>query len=239
VGTLLNRLRSSIRKHEQNCALPPLTPTMPSIPAPQHQACDCSSCLAHVAYNTCLERCDEDDMASVLLTTNMRALCLAVIESCSVPIESEPPSALASKVKHWGRAALTFGICNEADDAAECFSKANQFLSCDAGLDDPQLLEARILLKGWEALILHSASTNKQAVVLERLEEAHELVRMARSANDAVTEMLFSARLYLAEHVAFTAASSGYKLLAEKDEQPPYTRRTIIRLLDVRNCPSI
>jgi hypothetical protein len=67
------------------------------------------------------------------------------------------------------------------------------------------------------------------------MEEAHALVQTARSAADSVTEMLFGSRLYLAEHVAFAAAYGGFKSLSEKEADAPYTRRNVIRLLDLAN----
>ena len=59
------------------------------------------------------------------------------------------------------------------------------------------------------------------------------LCSVVHCVHQGVEETLLAARRYVAEHVAFTAATDGYQQLAQKRDHPPYDRRALIRLVDL------
>lgn len=129
------------------------------------------------------------------------------------------PSTLAARVKHWGRTAVAFGLCKAEDEAEACFTEATSLLRLATARDEPHLLEAEILIKGWQVAMSPGVSTIaastqacsclikqtptrcaqawvphflsvKPNVVLQRLTEAHVLVQESRSAGDVSTPQL-------------------------------------------------
>ncbi|KAL1511266.1 hypothetical protein AB1Y20_006074 [Prymnesium parvum] len=104
--------------------------------------------LARLAYNRCLQ---STTGKPTLLMTHMRSLALVVMAMCERDVSKWTPSALTSRVKHWGRTAVAFGICKAESDADECFGEATSLLSLTSSHDDPLVLEAEILVKGWQA----------------------------------------------------------------------------------------
>ena len=150
---------------------------------------------------------------------------------CERGVSLVSPASLASRMKHWGRTGVAFGICNEQAEAEACFAAAVSLSGHASGHEEPLLLEAEILIKGWQAWVLHFNKLDPR-LVLQRLEEAHGLVQRTHATVE-MSEVLLGARRYLAEHVAFAAATQGFHELADKRNKSPYDQRALIRMVDL------